>query len=836
MKRIFTVLILCFLATLGYAKLRDVAGAVQVAREFLGALPVLPNKSLNADAPLKLAYTAYSDVSQIPCFYVFNTGDAEGFVIVSADDRATDILGYSFQGSFDYERIPDNFKNWLGFYRDELVYLSALTHLPVVGSSPETQNKSTSAVAPLLGSIMWDQGDPYNALCPDLPGGGKAAVGCVATAMAQVMRYYQWPVQGNGSHQYTTQTHNFSLSANFGATTYDWANTTPTYGSSSTQIEKDAVALLSYHCGVSVDMDFDESSGAQTRNSGVAMINYFGYDQDANFFYRDYFERDAWSQLIRMELDAARPVIYAGQSSDGGHAFVCDGYDANGFFHINWGWSGSSNGFYQLSALTPGVQGIGGGGSDGFNRSQGITVGIQKEDAVANPLYHLVVESAPYAGVVGTTRDGAFTLYVDGLWNLGINVFDQNLGIALFKDGQFVALLKNYTYAAPNVINPYRGYSKFTADNVVVPGSVANGDYLLYFVMQPSPVASWQKLPGYVGTPNYLRVTVTSTEVLFNSSESDYPVFVVDNLAVNPTNLYQNRSGALTCTVTNSGYEYNSVVAFKFVSKSNPADVYTTLQQPFNVVGGETKAIYYSEEITLQPGEYDLFLLFDAKNNSQYPVVLTEVAGFMASVTVLAEPTESPVLSVVGTPAFADNNNVPKIQAKLMATIRNSGGFFDNKMVALVFPDSGGNSLTYFGLGDVLIDKDQERPFSFVGDINLPDGRYLTAVFYYNASELKYKQLSSGVLFTLKDMSTSFEESSVGGLRLYPNPANNFMVVASAETIHSITIYDISGRMLDRLDVNASEVTIQLGDYKPGIYLMGIKTSNGVSVRWFLKK
>lgn len=836
MKRIFTVLILCFLAAVGYAKLRDVAGAVQVAREFLGTLPVSPNKSMNADASLGLAYTAYADASQSPCFYVFNAEGSGGFVIVSADDRAIDILGYSLQGSFDFDRIPENFKSWLGFYRDELIYLSALTDLEVVESSRVTQNKSTSAVAPLLGSIMWDQGDPYNALCPDLPGGGKSVVGCVATAMAQVMRYYQWPLQGNGSHQYTTQTHNFMLSADFGATNYDWANMTPTYGSSSTQIEKDAVALLSYHCGVAVDMDFAETSGAQTRNTGVALINYFSYDQDANYFYRDYFASDAWSQLIKMELDAARPVIYAGQSSDGGHAFVCDGYDANGFFHINWGWSGSSNGYYQLSALTPGVQGIGGGGSDGFNRSQGITVGIQKEDGVANPLYHLVVESAPYASVASTTRDGAFNLYVDGLWNLGINVFDQNLGIALFKDGQFTALLRNYTYAEPNVINPYRGYSKFTANDVVVPGSVANGDYQLYFVMQSSPSASWQKLPGYVGTPNYLRVTVTSTEVLFNSSESDYPVFAVDNLVVNPANFYQNRNGALTCTVTNSNFEYNSVVAFKFVSKSNPADVYTTPQQQFNILGGETKAIYYSEEITLQPGEYDLYLLFDAKNNSQYPVVLTEVAGFMASVTVLAEPTESPVLSVVGTPAFADNNNVPKIQAKLMATIKNSGGFYDDKMVAFVFPESGGNSLTYFGFGDVLIDKDQERQVNFVGDINLPDGRYLTAVFYYNASELKYKQLSSGILFTLKDFSTSVEESSVGGLRLYPNPANNYVVVTSAEAIHSITIYDISGRMLHRLDVNASEATIQLDDYKPGIYLMEIKTSNGVSVRRFLKK
>lgn len=835
MKKMFTAVFLILFSLSGFCKIRDLNGAALVAKSFLQDLSPSLNKSQVVDQPLILSHTSIIESLQKPCFYVFNIGKDAGFVIVSADDRAHEILGYSTQGSFEFNVIPENLKYWLGFYQEELSHLISSPEdgvdLPV-----KSKNKSTSAVLPLLGSIKWDQGDPYNALCPTLPAGGKAAVGCVATAMAQVMRYYQWPLQGNGSHQYTTKTHKFSLSANFGATTYDWVNMTPTYGSSSTQIEKDAVSLLSYHCGVSVNMDFDESSGAQTRNTGVAMINYFGFDQDANFFYRDYFERDAWSQLIRMELDAARPVIYAGQSSAGGHAFVCDGYDANGFFHINWGWSGNSNGYYQLSALTPGVQGIGGGGSDGFNRSQGITVGIKKEDGVSNPRYHMVVDSPPYAGVASTTRGSAFSVSVNGLWNLGINVFNQNLGLALFQEGQLVSLLKNYTPAELGVINPYSGYSKFTARDLMIPETVANGDYQLYFVMQPSPGNSWHKLPGNVGTPNYLKVTVTSSEVLFNSTEGDYPVFVVDNLLINPEKLYQNRKGSLVCTITNSAYEYNSVVAFKFVSKTNPADVYTTPQQQFNIVSGETKEFYFSEKISLLPGEYDLFLLFDNKNNLQYPVVMSEVAGFKASVTVLSEPTETPVLNIVGTPAFADNNNVPKIQAKLMATISNSGGYFDNNMAALIFPKTGGSSLTYIGFGNVMIDKNQQRQVSFVGDINLPNGTYMIAVFYYDASLQRYVQLSAGVLFTLKDLSTSMAEDEMGECRLYPNPANSFIVVSSPHLIQEIAIFDISGKLVSKVNANDFEKTIDVDHLAVGTYVVKIKTNNQVYTKKFVKK
>lgn len=831
MRRFCTLFVLLFLTFSIYAKHRDANNAALLAKEFLGKMPVAL-KSLSTNEPLKLAYTAFSDKTQTPCFYVFNSGNDAGFVIVSADDRAAEILGYSNQGSFDENRIPDNFRKWLGFYRDELVHLETLPEDIIDKTTISASIKSTTSVSPLLGNTMWDQGDPYNALCPDLPeNGGKAAVGCVATAMAQVMYYHQWPAQGTGSKVYNSETHNFFLAVDFSTTTYDWANMTPTYDESSTQAEKDAVALLSYHCGVSVEMDYDASSGAHTHNTGTALMNYFGYDKDINILHRDYYGSDEWNQLVKNELDAARPVIYSGQSSDGGHAFVCDGY-TNDFFHINWGWSGSSNGYYLLSALTPGVQGIGGGGSDGFNRSQGIMVGVKKDDNISNPIYNLVIDSAPYANVPQTTRDGSFNVLVDGLWNMGINTFDKNMGIALFQNGQFVSTL----FSEQFTLNSYRGYSKYDINNVTIPSTVANGDYKLFFVTQAADGAEWEIIRGNVGTPNYLKLTVTDSEIIFNSSENEYPSFTVNNLTVNPVSLYQNRIGELTCNITNNEYEYNSTVAFKFVSKTDPDVTYTTSEEQFNIGAGETKDLFYSEKITLAPGEYDVYLMYDAKNNTQYPAVLSEVSGFTSSVTVLAEPTESPNLSVIGTPSFDDNSNVPKTQASFNATIKNTGGYFDGEMIVFIFPTTGGSSLTYIGYGNVSIDKNQELQKSFIGDINLPEDDYFAALFYYSTTESTFKQLSSNVRFTLKDIVTSVSQNDIDECRIYPNPASSHLIISTPEIIEEITIYNMMGKQVASLKVNEPETTIQLDGYALGTYLIRIKTADKAYIKKFVKK
>lgn len=341
-------------------------------------------------------------------FYVFNNQNGGGFVLVSADDIAHPILGYSDNGSFRTDvELPVNVRGWFkGISRE----ISSAVALGVQQSKEVREEwnslldgtpypkRSTRAVSALL-STTWDQGKPYNNLCPadsntDSYYGGRTVTGCVATAMAQVMKFWNYPTQGNGSHSYTHSTYG-AQSANFGNTTYDWANMPNNLTNYSSSTQKTAVATLMYHCGVSVDMDYDIAenggSGAYTVvNYGNtpcaknALVNYFKYKSTIQGLFKQNYTDTNWKNLLKADLDAGRPIMYSGASDEGGHSFVCDGYNNNDQFHFNWGWSGSYDGFFSLNAMTPGSGGIGGGGYD-FSEDQDAIIGIEPAGITVNP-------------------------------------------------------------------------------------------------------------------------------------------------------------------------------------------------------------------------------------------------------------------------------------------------------------------------------------------------------------------------------------------------------------------------------------------------------------------
>ncbi|MDE7350499.1 MAG: C10 family peptidase, partial [Muribaculaceae bacterium] len=240
---------------------------------------------------------------------------------------------------------------------------------------PITPNTRTDRemIAPLL-STRWDQGSPYNLDCP-LDGSKRSVTGCLATAMAQVIAFYGYPSVGSGSHSYEWK--DLILDFDYGQTHFDFDNMLNSYsGRPSTQNQKKAVAKLMYACGVSVDMNYGaKESGARYLFIANALKEYFCYDAGVSYLLRNYYSKDEWEKIVYEELLAERPVIYGGQSPEGGHAFVCDGYD-EGLFHINWGWGGYCDGWYLLSALNPEGQGTG-GHEGGYNSAQNMIIGIQ---------------------------------------------------------------------------------------------------------------------------------------------------------------------------------------------------------------------------------------------------------------------------------------------------------------------------------------------------------------------------------------------------------------------------------------------------------------------------
>ncbi len=283
-----------------------------------------------------------------PNLYIFTA--EQGFVVMSADDCVKPILGYSLTGTFVAEGMPENLRWWLQGYNDHIqdaVY-SKVKATPDIAKqwNDLTAGKGNALVADVVVEPMtqtkWDQPYPYNMYCP-----GGSVTGCVATAMAQVMKYWNYPAQGIGSHDYNYGTYGV-ISANFGNTQYDWTNMPNTYSSSSTETQKNAVATLMYHCGVSVEMLYAHNkSGSTIQRSSYSLKTYFNYS--ASYIEKKSFNDTKWIDTLKYELNNSRPMLYGGSGTGGGHAFVCDGYNSDNYFHFNWGWSGSSNGYFTVT-------------------------------------------------------------------------------------------------------------------------------------------------------------------------------------------------------------------------------------------------------------------------------------------------------------------------------------------------------------------------------------------------------------------------------------------------------------------------------------------------------
>ena len=418
MKKIWIITALLVSSMTLMAERVSPADAALVADHFMNAA----SSSSMQKAPAKRMVLKQAEMAEENRYYLYQNENGEGWVIIAGDDAVSPVLAYSETGRFRTENMPVNVRKWMSKYNHFIQKIEAdgVTASEETAAQWQALRKSprratgNAVVGPLI-QTQWDQESPYWNLCPGT-GRNKAYVGCVATAMAQVMKFWEWPVTGTGSHSYKPLdpnnpvddfgNYNYStrytqtLSANFGETTYDWSNMLDRYTGTATSAQKEAVATLMYHCGVATEMmygnDADGGSGTFTVNYGDwedpgcaqnAFVNYFRYKKegltayvrDGYTYHRtEYYKKwndDDWTAMIKEELDKRRPILYGGASEEGGHSFICDGYDDAGYFHFNWGWSGDNDGYFLLSRLKPGSGGAGGGGYD-FSEDQDVIIGI----------------------------------------------------------------------------------------------------------------------------------------------------------------------------------------------------------------------------------------------------------------------------------------------------------------------------------------------------------------------------------------------------------------------------------------------------------------------------
>ena len=326
--------------------------ARQVADQFFSA------KSSRLMAPAGSSATRLAYTAEHERFYVFDRGNHGGFVVVSGDDRLPQVLGYGDKGGFGTPILPPAVKYWMDGMNRQIEFLQA--HNDAAAHQP---TKRADAVGPLM-TTRWNQSWPYNNYCPTYDDGDEqvhAVTGCVATATAQIMNYYQWPAVGRGSHGYTCNVNGETVTdlyADFSESVYRWELMLDDYDEGSSAESCDAVARLMSDVGISMDMGYGSSSGASEKDALMAMKRYFDYYDKAYLLNRDNYGAAEWDQMLVDELSAGRPILYCGfdlsPTTGGGHAFVIDGFDTEGYFHLNWGWGGSYDGFFLVSALSPG--------------------------------------------------------------------------------------------------------------------------------------------------------------------------------------------------------------------------------------------------------------------------------------------------------------------------------------------------------------------------------------------------------------------------------------------------------------------------------------------------
>lgn len=436
-----------------WAKKVDVENAEKVVRHHIES----KKHQFRDRSRIQLKYTSFKEHKQrqlrqqnaleadTVCYYVFNVNDDgyNGFVIVAGDDAAMPILGYSDNGSYDENNLPPAFAYWMECLQQEIMYAiendlpqSEEAKLAWAGyldaDNSQSSWRANNVIVPPLIQTKWSQSAPYNGMCPQIEGGasqyaGRAPTGCVATAMAQLMKYYNHPARGAGQSQLYTTGSITVPAVNF-EIDYPWNNMLNTYSGSSTTAEKEAIATLMFHCGASLKMGYTASgSGAPTAEVARALYKYFDYDASIQFKERLGYNNVAWHIGLKQQLDKKQPILYSGYNSFyGGHAFICDGYAANDYFHFNWGWGGSYDGYYLTNAMEP-------YGEMTFNGRQEIVVNIMPNQG-GIPVPELRLYGALNASKTSVDKGEIFTVSSTAM-NPGEAPFPGGLfGAALFDD------------------------------------------------------------------------------------------------------------------------------------------------------------------------------------------------------------------------------------------------------------------------------------------------------------------------------------------------------------------------------------------------------------------
>ena len=794
-------------------------------------------------------------------FYVFNLNDNQGWVLVADDDRCLPILGYSKSGEFVTGNLPANIEDWLSGISSEIQYVidndivadeNTTTQWKELFSGVSTAfvNRGEKVVNPLV-QTRWNQSPYYNDMCPyDSQYGERTVTGCVATAMAQVLKYWNYPEVGTGSHSYSTSSYG-TLYANFGGTQYDWDNMPNRVTSAN-----NAVATLMYHCGVSVDMSYGVSS---TGGSGAYVIssytnsencaeyafkNYFGFKSSAHGEMKDYTGDSQWKSMVRADLDASRPLVYAG-FGNGGHCFVCDGYDNSDKFHFNWGWDGQNDGYYSLSALNPGSGGAG-GGSYSFTNNQQAIFGLEPTQS----------GGGGGGGGGGTTTNADLRLYSaltveDQIWfgsditvaasigNWGEATFSGSFCAAAFDDdGNFIDFIDMESVNLQG--GYYRNFEFSTTGNMVF----APGQYLVALFYKTAGDEDWT----IIDDGNYDNFA--SFEIYYYDDLETYSDFTILS---NNGRLIQGSTARVNVDVANTG---SSTYYGKLrVNLSRLTGEWVQNIEVKNINDGLGSGYHYSNgltfegEITAEPGTYHMELAYynngwyyaGAYYNSNPITVVVEAPEINAD---QYEPNNTVAQAYKLVPSNWTNNQTTVYTTGANLHVGNDIDYYKielptgrNYTINARLHDSydSGNGQSYSVDALFAYSTDGQNFSAGIDDVMDESITFGGGTIYFGVMPYFSGMTGTYLLeITLRNGGTGTEEEVAKGLVLYPNPVKDILHL-ECDNMQRYDVFSLDGRMVKSSETNGNENVVDFNGLESGLYMLRITCDKGIVTRRIVK-
>lgn len=678
-------------AMLGYG----VSEARQLSvEEAVEAAMSAPSMRAPAQGGYSLSYKV--EESGLNTVYVVDTPSG-GYMVLAADDVCVPVLGVSDR-PFDADNIPNNMRVWLDGY-SRVIARAAETGGRVVSAPADP---ALADIAPIV-KTRWDQGEPFNDMCPQMDG-VTTYTGCVATAVAQVINVRKYPARGTGSHSYDWN--GGTLSLDFSQIEFDWDNMFDKYDGKQTAEQKHAVAQLMYAVGVASDMNYGtQYSGAYSDAAARGLINNFGYDRGLHILFRDFIALPQWSRMLHAELSQGHAVFYDGNTATTsiGHAFVVDGYrSSDGFFHVNWGWGGVSDGYFSIVALDPAMQGVG-GANEGFSSNQSAMFGMRPAQAGSSYVPVFVVESGLSTKAPSYTRSEAVEFMGgehEGIFNLSLVEMAVDMGLCLTaSDGT-----KSYVWwpREPYSIPDYKGILGFELAAADFP---AEGTYTATIAVRYD--GNIYNVYYAVGAVSEMKVTCTPERISFEPCVQKSTLKLESAEVLTP--FYRGKVFEMETTVSNSGAEYFDDIRARLV-KNTRSEMIGSARVDIADGGSYTVKISGTVPKLFPNGDAAVEIL-DREGN-----VLGSV-----DVTVSAAPSGMPVAEIrnIDFPGATVREGVAEFNGYDFAadfTLFGKQGYFSEYLV-LWLTRVDGSSRQYFIAGNPLLGEGMTKTISFKENI-----------------------------------------------------------------------------------------------------------------------